>query len=95
MNTTHRIIALAAFAALGTSFAHADEADGSQYGIQVQSTRSAAEVRAEARNPVRISNGGTGVIGLTDSRSSTQTIRQQGAQEARAGNTSRGEIGLM
>jgi hypothetical protein len=95
MNATHRIFAVAAFAALGTSFAHADEADGSQYGIQVQSSRSAADVRAEARNPIRITNGGTGVMDLTESRSSAQAVRQQAAQEARAGNTSRGEIGLM
>ena len=95
MNTTRHLIALAAFAALGTSFAHADEADGSQYGIQVQSTRSAAEVRAEARNPIRISNGSTGVMDLTDSRTSTESIRRQAAAEARAGRTARGEFGLM
>jgi len=95
MNTTQRVLAIATLATLSAFSAHADEADGSQYGIQVQSTRSADEVRAEARNPVRISNGGTGVIGLTDSRSSAQAIRAEGALEARAGNTPRGEIGPM
>jgi hypothetical protein len=92
---TSSLLALATLAATASFGAHADEADGSQYGTKVMSTRSAAEVRAEAMNPVRITNGGTGFIGLTNSATSAATVRAQGAQAARAGETSRGEIGLM
>lgn len=94
MKTT-QLFAVAAFSALAAFGAHADEADGSQYTVQVQSTRSAAEVRAEAANPVRITNGGTGYIGLTQSATSSAAVKLEGAQSARAGQTSKGEIGLM
>lgn len=93
MNTT-RLLTIAAFSTLAAFGAHADEADGSQYGIKVQSSRSVAEVRAEAMNPVRISNGGTGFIGLTNSATSSAAVKAQGAQSARAGQTSKGEIGV-
>lgn len=90
MKATHLFaIAALAFAAAG---AHADEADGSQYGVKVQSTRSLAEVRAEAMNPVRISNGGTGYIGLTQSGVSADAVKAQAVQSARTGMTSRGEM---
>ncbi|RZJ25328.1 MAG: DUF4148 domain-containing protein [Haliea sp.] len=94
MNTT-RLLTIAAFSAFAAFGAHADEADASQYGVKVQSTRAAAEVRAEAMNPVRISNGGTGYIGLTNSATTSAAVKAQGAQSARAGQTSKGEIGLM
>ena len=89
------LLALATLAAAASFGAHADEADGSQYATKVISTRSAAEVRAEAMNPVRISNGGTGFIGLTQSATTPAAVKAQGAQAARAGETSKGEIGLM
>jgi hypothetical protein len=90
MKATHLFaISALAFAAFG---AHADEADGSQMGIKVQSTRSVAEVRAEAMNPVRISNGGTGFIGLTNSGVSAEAVKAQAVQSARTGMTSRGEM---
>ena len=90
MKTTQLFaISAFAFAAFG---AHADEADGSQYGVKAQSTRSVAEVRAEAMNPVRISNGGTGYIGLTNSSVTADAVKAQAVQSARAGMTSRGEM---
>jgi hypothetical protein len=89
------ILAIAALAAFSTLSAHADEADGSQYPITIKSTRAAADVKAEAMNPVRISNGGTGYIGLTNSAVSAQEVRAQAIQAARSGQTSRGEIGGM
>jgi hypothetical protein len=92
---TSRLLALATLAAAAAFGAHADEADGSQYAVNVVSSRTAAEVRAEAMNPVRISNGGTGFIGLTASNLNPATVKAQGARSARAGQTSRGEIGLM
>ena len=94
MKTT-QLFAIAAFSALAAFGAHADEADGSQYGIKVMSSRSVSEVRAEAANPVRITNGGTGFIGVTDSALSTATVKAQAVQSARNGQTSKGEIGLM
>ena len=94
MNAT-KLFAATAFATLAAFGAHADEADGSQYSVKVMSSRSAAEVRAEATNPVRITNGGSGYIGLTNSAVSPAAVKAQGAQSARAGQTSKGEIGLM
>ena len=91
----NRLLALATLAAVTAFSAHADEADGSQYSIKFNSTRSVAEVRAEAANPIRISNGGTGFIGLTNSSVSSATVKAEAAQSARAGQTSKGEIGLM
>jgi hypothetical protein len=41
------ILAIAAVAALSSGFASADEADGSQYGIQFHGQRTRAEVKAE------------------------------------------------
>ena len=92
---TSCLLALATLAATAAFGVHADEADGSQHGAKVMSTRSAAEVRAEALNPVRISNGGTGFVGLSNSAVSPDSVKAQGAQAARAGETSKGEIGLM
>jgi len=94
MKTTH-LFAITAFAAFAAAGAHADEADASQFSVKVQSTRGVAEVRAEAMNPVRISNGGTGYIGLTNSATNSASVKAQGAQSARAGQTSKGEIGPM
>ena len=92
---TIRFFAVAALAAASTFSVQADEADGSQYSIRFNSARSAADVRAEAMNPVRISNGGTGFIGVTNSGISRQAVKAEAAQSARAGQTSRGEIGPM
>ena len=95
---TQRFFSLATVAAFSTLAAfgvHADEADGSQYSIKTTSVRSAAEVRAEALSPVRISNGGTGFIGVTDSGARSAAAKAQTAQSARAGQTSKGEIGVM
>jgi hypothetical protein len=95
MNRTTRLIAITAFAALSGFAAHADEADGSQRALSFTSTRSAAEVKAEAAMPVRITNGGTGFIGVTQSGVSRDSVKAQAAMAARSGQTSRGEVGLM
>lgn len=94
MNTL-RTIAVSAFAVLSAFSAHADEADGSERALTFNSTRSAAEVRAEAATPVRISNGGTGFIGITNSGVSRADVRAQAADAVRSGRTSRGETGTM
>ncbi|MBI2772746.1 MAG: DUF4148 domain-containing protein [Burkholderiales bacterium] len=90
-----QLIAIAALATLSAFAAHADEADGSQRGLMFNSTRNAAEVQAEARMPVRISNGSTGFIGVTQSAVKAADVKAQAAAAVRTGQTSRGEIGLM
>ena len=89
MNSTIRLLALSAAAA------HADEADGSERALSFTSTRSAADVRAEALTPQRITNGGTGFIGVTSSGVSRAEVRSQAAAAVRSGRISQGEIGLM
>lgn len=95
MNSTTRLLALAAFATLSTFAAHADEADGSDRALGFTSTRSAGEVRAEARMPQRITNGGTGFIGVTSSATTREAVKAQAAAAVRSGRISQGEIGLM
>lgn len=95
MNRTSRLIALAAFATLSIATAHADEADGSDRALTFTSTRSVEQVRAEALMPVRISNGGTGFIGVTSSAVTRDAVRAQAADAVRSGRISHGEIGLM
>ena len=95
MNCTTRLIALAAFATLSTFAAHADEADGSERALTFNSTRSVAEVRAEALMPEHITNGGTGFVGVTNSVVTREAVKAQAVAALRAGRISQGEIGLM
>ncbi len=90
MNAT-KLFAISALAAASFGV-WADEADGSQFASRIQSARSTAEVKAEARNPVKITNGGTGFVGVTQSGTSAATVKAQAVQSARAGLTSRGEM---
>ena len=91
MKTT-KIFAVAAFATLAAFGAHADEADSSQFALQFNSTRSVAEVRAEALNPVKISNGSTGFIGLTKSGLDRSTVRAEAVSALRKGEIAQGEM---
>lgn len=93
MKTSH-LIAISALA-VSSFAAYADEADGSQRALTFNSTRSTAEVRAEAAMPVLITNGGTGFIGVTNSAVSRASIKAQTAAAVRDGRISRGETGLM
>lgn len=97
MNTTRNlaIASLAIFAAFTAAPAMADEADASQFVQRTTVSRSVADVKAEARNPVQITNGGTGFIGVTQSAVSTATVKSEGIMSARSGQTSRGEFGPM
>ena len=91
MKTT-KLFAVTAFAAFAAFGAHADEADSSQFAIQFNSTRSVAEVRAEALNPVKISNGSTGFIGVTNSGLERSTVRTQAISALRNGEIAQGEM---
>ena len=95
MKTSTRLIAISAFASLSALAAHADQADGSQRALTFNSTRSAAEVRAEARMPVHITNGGTGFVGVMNSAVTREAVKEQAAAALRSGRISHGEIGLM
>jgi hypothetical protein len=95
MTTTIRLIGICSFAALSAFAAHADEADGSDRALSFTSTRSAADVRTEAAMPVRISNGSTGVIGVTSSGLKRADVRAEAAAALRAGRIPQGETGLM
>ncbi len=94
MNTT-RIFAIAALSAAAAFGAHADEADGSQFSVQVESQRSRAEVQAEARNPVKITNGSTGYIGQTQSGVERAEVRAAAAAAVRNGTIPQGEMTVM
>lgn len=94
MKTT-QLFAVAAFSALAAFGAHADEADGSQFAVQFNSTRSVAEVRAEALTPVKISNGGTGFVGVTTSGLERSVVRAKAIAALRNGEIPQGEIGYM
>ncbi|MES2633129.1 MAG: DUF4148 domain-containing protein [Pseudomonadota bacterium] len=97
MNTTRQlaIAAFAAFAGLAAAPAIADEADASQFAHPSTVVRSVADVKAEARNPVRITNGGTGFIGVTQSAVDPVAVKNEGVKSARNGQTARGEFGPM
>ena len=97
MNTTRNlaIASLAIFASFTAAPAMADEADASQFVQRTTMARSVADVKAEARNPMRITNGGTGFIGVTQSAVTAETVKSEGIRSARNGQTSRGEFGPM
>ncbi len=94
MNTS-KFFAIAALATVASFGAHADEADGSQFGIQFNSTRSVAEVRTEALNPVKTSNGSTGFVGVTNSGLDRSTVRAKAVAALRNGEIPQGEASYM
>lgn len=93
MKTAH-ILAIAALSTVAFG-AHADEADGSQFAVQVESQRSRAEVQAEARNPVKISNGSTGVFTLAQPMADRAEVRAAAAAAVRSGAIPQGEMTVM
>lgn len=95
MKITTRLAAACALALLFALPAHADEADGSDRALAFTSSRSAAEVKAEARMPERITNGGTGFIGVMNSGLTRAAVASQAAAAVRSGQIPRGEIGVM
>ena len=94
MNAT-QLLSIAALTTLAAFSAHAEGGDTSQHGYDFKSTRTVAEVKAEARNPVRISNGSTGVLTMPQSGLDKAAVRAEAASALRAGKISSGEIGLM
>jgi hypothetical protein len=88
---------VAASAAAFSGIASADEADGSQYAIQIEGARTRAEVQAEAaRVPTTRSTepAGSRVAELPKSTLQATTVRAEAVQALRLGKISSGEIGL-
>ncbi|MDB5857459.1 MAG: hypothetical protein JWQ76_1148 [Ramlibacter sp.] len=96
MSSKH-LLAIAAVAAAFSGFARADEADGSQYAVRFDGTRTRAEVKAEAaRVPATRSTepAGSRVAEPVKSTVDTAVVRAEAAQAVRLGKISSGEIGL-
>ncbi|MGA0569917.1 DUF4148 domain-containing protein [Variovorax sp. VNK109] len=93
---TSRILAVSALSlSMMASFgvAHADEADGSQLPLNTTSMRARADVQAEAMNPVKITNGGTGVLAPRDTVTSREAVRNEAIAAARQNQIPYGELG--
>jgi hypothetical protein len=92
------ILAIAAFAAIASTGARADEADASQYAIQFQGSRTRAEVMAEAtRVPTTRSTepAGSRVGAPFKSSVDAKVLRAEAAQAVRLGQIPRGEAGQI
>jgi hypothetical protein len=94
--TSKHLLAIAAVAAAFSGFARADEADGSQYALQFEGTRTRAEVMAEAaRVPATRSTepAGSRVAEPVTSSLQTATVRAEAVQALRLGKIPSGEFG--
>lgn len=97
MNTTARFLSIAAVAAFSAFGAHADEADGSQYALQFDSSRTRAEVHAEAITTAKnhsMEPAGSRVLSAQSTAERSQ-VRAQAAQALRLGQISSGEADVM
>ena len=95
--TASKFFAIAALATVASFGAHADEADGSQFAAQVNSTRSVAEVRAEATAKVKNHSqepAGSRVSAVPSSNDRA-TVRAQAADAVRLGQIPRGEANYL
>ena len=93
-----KFFAVAALATVASFGAHADEADGSQFAVQFNSTRSVAEVRAEAAAKVATHSqepAGSRVAATVKSSTERATVRAQAADAVRLGQIPRGEASYM
>lgn len=92
------ILAIAAFAAIASTGARADEADASQYVLQFEGNRTRAEVLAEARTVSAtrsIEPAGSRVTPALKSGVDAKLVRAQAAEAVRLGQISYGETGNM
>ena len=96
--TASNFFAVAALATVASLGARADEADGSQFALQFNSTRSVAEVRAEAAAKVKTHSqepAGSRVAATVQSSTDRATVRAQAADAVRLGQIPRGEASYM
>jgi hypothetical protein len=94
MNAT-KLLSIAALSTLAAFGAHADDGDTSQHGYNFQSTRSVAEVRAEARNPIVFTEGSTGPVAVQATGVTRESVRAQAIAALREGDIPSGEMGTM
>ena len=98
MNASTRILGACAFSILASFGAHAAQGEGAnapEFAPAFVSTASVADVKAGALMPIRISNGGTGFIGVTRSGVDAATVRAEAAMALRSGQIPRGEASWM
>lgn len=93
MNKTTRILSIAALSAFAAFGAHADEADGSQFATKFETSRTRAEVQAEAATVAQtrsIEPAGSRVV-TYKSTADRAAIRAQAADAVRLGQIPSGE----
>ena len=97
MNTTSRILVASALSIFASVAAHAAQegANAPEFATPFVSTAAAANVNAGALMPVRITNGSTGFIGVTQSSVSRASVREELIMAVRSGQISRGEASWM
>lgn len=91
------VSALAVLAAVTSIAAQADEADGSQFAVQVTSQRTRAEVRAEAVAAVGDRSQELAALGVAavPSKATRADVRAQAAQALRLGKIPSGEASSL
>ncbi len=95
---TKAILAIAAFAAIASTGARADEADASQAVVKFEGSRTRAEVMAEASTVAStrsIEPNGSRVAAPMKSGVEAKVLRAQAAQAVRLGQISAGEVGTI
>ena len=91
MNT--KLIAIAALTGFAAFGANAFQGEQNPLPPQpFQSTKDRATVQAEARTPVKISNGGTGVMARRDSMTERAAVRAEAVAITREGAATYGEV---
>jgi len=97
MNKTARFLSVATVAAFAAFGAHADEADASQFATQTQTSRTRAEVAAEAATVAQtrsIEPAGSRVV-TYKSTADRAAVRAQAAEAVRTGQIPSGEFSAM
>lgn len=97
MNTTARFLSIAAVAAFASFGAQADEADASQFATKFDTSRTRAEVVAEASAVAKtrsLEPAGSRVV-TYKSTADRAAVRAAAADAVRTGQISSGEIGSM
>jgi 3-deoxy-D-manno-octulosonate 8-phosphate phosphatase KdsC-like HAD superfamily phosphatase len=91
------VSALSVLAAVSSIAAQADEADGSQYAVQVTSQRTRAEVKAEAIAAVGDRSQDLAALGVVSvqSKATRADVRAQAAQALRLGKIPSGEASSL
>ena len=90
-----RIASIAALAAVASFGAHADEADGSQFALNAETSRTRAEVQAESASVAAtrsLEPAGSRVLSVQSS-ADRAAVRAQAADAVRTGQIRAGELG--